>query len=45
MATSRARDALKQREVVIAAHDACIRELLQEVNVRESGQAHETPHD
>ncbi len=36
---------LGQKEVVIAAHNACIRELLQEVDGREGGQTHETPHN
>jgi hypothetical protein len=40
MATSRARDALEQREVLIAAHDAGIRELLKEVNVHGKADRH-----
>ena len=36
---------LGQKEVVTAAHNACIRELLQEVDGREGGQTHETPHN
>jgi hypothetical protein len=36
-------ECLGQKEVVTAAHNACIREMLQEVNVH--GKAHETPHD
>ena len=40
MATFRARGALEQREVVIAAHNACIRELLQEDNVHGKADSH-----
>ena len=36
---------LGQREKVIAAHNAWIRELLQEVKVRESGSTHQTLHN
>ena len=40
LATFRARGALEQREVAIDAHNACIRELLQEVNVHGKADRH-----
>ena len=36
---------LGQKEAVTAAHNACIRELLQKVHTWEGGQTHVTPHD